>query len=451
MKLKINTLALTVLAGSLATTFAADNKGKEYDLNLQWAAPSGVVSVWGLPTLSSNELWSSGFINTDNSGVIDGVERLEFVLGPTNKDYAVFAADVAGTIGNKGTDPLVRFTIKGPGYYVDAHTNYSSQAAVNLSFTSSNYAKVAASSVPAYTTTTTYSVVTASTNGTGTNAVVTLTTNSFTNVIWSMVYPGGYKNTFTNSVAEITNGWAGQPTTNYAYNKLSVAEITNGWAGQPTTNYAYNKLSGTVSGTVKLANGKGNTVTYKKLPATYISGSSYVYTLSSNTYSVQYAGGLSVETSTNDSGTSVIQPEMKNAKFVLLASGMRGGGTINDKKATYTGKITGVGSSRGQSFALSGAVGNQIVSYDYVPNTNGLVYTNATGLHTNFNLSAGVVYQYTNASGVFTNVTVAPTPYTITTNGIKTVIAVGKSQGQKVSRSGINVQPTVTYSTNLLN
>ena len=119
-----------------------DTLAKDYPLDAQWTTPPSVVSVYDVPTLATTDLESelgAGALASDMAGKISGVEYMSLYFGgPGNHTnyYATFAVDVTGAISTKGTDPVVKMTLKGTGYSVDPGGNYGSNASLNLKFTS---------------------------------------------------------------------------------------------------------------------------------------------------------------------------------------------------------------------------------------------------------------------------------------------------------------------------
>ena len=144
--LKITLLASLVAAAGVtsgvAATFYYDTLAKDYTLDPQWSTAAAVVSVYDVPTLIRTDLLpelDAGAMATDMAGKISGVEYMSLYFGgPANRtnNYATFAVDVTGSISTKGTDPVVKITLKGTGYSVGPNGNYGPSASLNLKFTS---------------------------------------------------------------------------------------------------------------------------------------------------------------------------------------------------------------------------------------------------------------------------------------------------------------------------
>jgi len=81
-----------------------------------------------------------GTIATDGSGKIDGVQyaRVYFPgTSITGSNYATFIINITGTIRTVGTAPVVKITMRGYGYDVDAVSDHP-DASLSLTFTSTN-------------------------------------------------------------------------------------------------------------------------------------------------------------------------------------------------------------------------------------------------------------------------------------------------------------------------
>ena len=82
----------------------------------------------------------SGAVFTDGSGKINGlVYTRVYFGGPNNQttNYGAFTITVIGNTSNRGTNPLVRMSLRGNGYYFDGVTNHPN-ASLSLNFVSTN-------------------------------------------------------------------------------------------------------------------------------------------------------------------------------------------------------------------------------------------------------------------------------------------------------------------------
>jgi hypothetical protein len=144
IKLSLVTLLITAsgLMPTTAVSFYFDTLAKDYPLDAQWITPPSLISVWDLPTLAFTDLQPElgiGALSSDMAGKISGVEYVSLYFGgPDNHTnyYATFAVDVTGSISTKGTDPVVKMTLKGTGYSVANDGTYGPSASLNLTFTS---------------------------------------------------------------------------------------------------------------------------------------------------------------------------------------------------------------------------------------------------------------------------------------------------------------------------
>jgi hypothetical protein len=145
--LKIALLAALIIAAGVVAAGAQspyfDTLAKDYPLDAQWTTPPGVVSVFDVPTLATTDLepeLGAGALASDMAGKISGVQYMSLYFGALNNNYtnnyATFAVDVTGSISTKGTDPVVKMTLKGTGYSVDLQGNNGPGASLNLKFTS---------------------------------------------------------------------------------------------------------------------------------------------------------------------------------------------------------------------------------------------------------------------------------------------------------------------------
>lgn len=143
---RFSIVALLVTAGGVLPTAAVlfyfDTLAKDYPLDAQWIMPPSLVSVYDLPTLATTDLepeLAAGALANDMSGKISGVQYVSVYFGGlanhTNY-YATLAVDITGSISTKGTDPVVKMTMKGTGYTVDNDGGYGPDASLNLKFIS---------------------------------------------------------------------------------------------------------------------------------------------------------------------------------------------------------------------------------------------------------------------------------------------------------------------------
>ena len=342
-RLRISIVALLVIAAGVmpatAISFYFDTLAKDYPLDAQWTTSAGLVSVYDLPTVWTRDPLRSelgaGALASDMAGKISGVEYVSLYFGaPENltNNYATFAVDVTGSISTKGTDPVVKMTLKGTGYSVDSNGNNGPRASLKLTFTS------------------------------------------------------------TRPLA-------------YFYEELALGNVTR------TNDYA--DLEGTLRATVKV----GKSFNYKISSETArlsdaIAGGEVgkVWAIhGTNFFTVWHGSGLDIYGIPLQG--QVIQPDMKNAKFSIVAGAFSGKGAVNDKKGSYKATITSVADLRGAKLTLSGFTGDLIAGY---------TSTNDAGIYD--------LVKY--PTGYITN---------IVTGAIKTLNLSGKAGGQKVSQEGVNL------------
>ena len=321
-----------------AILFYFDTLAKDYPLDAQWTTSQGLVSVYDLPTLALTDFepeLQAGALASDMAGKISGVEYVSVYFGgPDNhtNNYATFAVDVTGSISTKGTDSVVKMTLKGTGYSVDAEGNNGPTASLKLTFTS------------------------------------------------------------TRPLA-------------YFYEELALGSVTR-------TNY-YADLEGTVSGTVKVGrsfNYKMDKETAWLSDAAAAGDTGFIWAVEgSNFVEVWHGSGLDIYDLPLQG--QVIQPDMKNAKFSIVAGAFSGKGSVNDKKETYKATLASVAELRGAKLTLSGFTGDLVAGY---------TSTNDAGIYDPVNYPTGYI----------TN---------IVTGAIKSLSLSGKAGGQKVSQKGVNL------------
>ena len=144
---RVITIALMFMAAG-ASNAASQGAGPYYNVNAmdyplheQFPNPPRFVYTVGFPAPQSLDLESlSGATYTDGSGHIAGlVYARVYFDGPANHvtDYGAFSVTVTGTTSNRGTNQLVRFTMRGNGYTFDGVSNHPN-ATLSLKFTSTN-------------------------------------------------------------------------------------------------------------------------------------------------------------------------------------------------------------------------------------------------------------------------------------------------------------------------
>jgi hypothetical protein len=148
---RVSILAWAIMAGGVIAAAAqgaglyynvSDNASAvDYWLQEQFTNAPRFVYTAGLPALTNTDLETlSGNVLTDGSGHIAGLVYARFYFdGPTNhtNNYGAFTLTVTGSTSNRGTNPLVKLTMRGSGYTFDGVTNHPN-ASLSLTFTSTN-------------------------------------------------------------------------------------------------------------------------------------------------------------------------------------------------------------------------------------------------------------------------------------------------------------------------
>jgi hypothetical protein len=328
-RINVSILAAAIMAAGVVAAVAQsapyyDKYGMDYLLNAQFTNnPPLVVSAAGLPTLTLTDLEPTfqGAIGTDGAGNIDGVQyaRLYFEGGSNhNNNYATFVIDVTGSIRTKGTNPVVKMTLKGHGYDVDGTQNDHPDASLALTFTSTNGPTTVFPSQP---------VVVNSAN-------------------YVVTYLDGSTAVFANGPATFIN--------------------TN----------SYFMIGGTLTGTAKP--GKKSPVnggkTLKINEAALLITESWIWTVVNGTNVVQQnvGGSLMVNVLSNITA-QVVQPYPGTKLYLAGGVGSTldpcsGTGTVNYTKATYKITLKGVSSAGGEALNVSGTLGALITGYQQTTN-----------------------------------------------------------------------------------
>ena len=316
-------MAAGVVVAAAQNTPYYDIHALDYPLNAQFLSnPPKVVSVVGLPSfaLTDFEPMLQGAVGTDGTGKIDGVQYARVYFGGGSNhtnNYATFMVDVAGSIRTKGTIPVVKMTLKGNGYDMDAQTDHP-DASLALTFTST----------------------TGPTPVSPNQRVVVSSTN------YVVTYLDGSTILFNNGPVTFTN------------------------------NNPYTMIGGTLTGTVK--HGKKSTVNggqpLKINEAATLLTESWIWTVVNGTNVVQqYVGGSLMVNVLSNLTAQVVQPYP--GKQLYMAGGLgstldpcSGTGTVDYKKATFKLKLKGVSYARGAALNANGTVGSVIIGYQPTAN-----------------------------------------------------------------------------------
>jgi hypothetical protein len=340
-------LAVGVAAAAAQSAAYYDSNALDYSMNALFLnTPPRVISVAGLPTpaLLDLEPLLQGAIGTDGSGKIDGVQYARVYFGGAGdhtNNYATFVINVTGTIRTSGTAPVVKMTLKGNGYDVDAQTDHPN-ASLTLKFNS------------------TEGPATVSPN----QAVAVNSTN------YTVTYLNGSPVLLTTNVPTPYSGYYVNPI-NYAVTFF----FTNGPATFRNNN-PYAMVSGRLTGNIKP--GKKSTVnggkTVKVDEAAMLFTESLVWTVVNDTNFVQQTvGGSLVVNLLSNITVQVVQPVPGTKLYLVGGVGSTldpysGTGTVNDNQATYKAKLKGVSFARGAVLDINGTLGPVIIGYQ--PTTN---------------------------------------------------------------------------------
>lgn len=120
MKPKLSKLsvlaALAVAGGAMATTQAEVINAEVYDVNFSLQNATPICAVYGLPQidLAAGSVQVLDYsVETDGKGKITGFAELQLT---SEGGTSTVMANITGTMGMKGNAPVVKMTIKGPGY-----------------------------------------------------------------------------------------------------------------------------------------------------------------------------------------------------------------------------------------------------------------------------------------------------------------------------------------------
>jgi len=332
---KIITLALLVTAGSLVGAAAQGTvpyyygaaaqgagpyffnvRAMDYPLHERVIYPPRFAYTAGLPVLTSVDLESlSGGVFTDGSGRIAGLVYARIYFGGPNNhvtDYGAFSVTVTGTTGDRGTNPLVKITMRGNGYTFDGLSNHPN-ASLNLKFVSTNKLEDVRSTQ------------------------VTINSASY-----SVTYADGSTQVFTDGPA---------------------TKINSG----------FTFLSGTMKGNIKLGKNGGPQLTINEAGTLVTDGSIWTVADGTNFVEHQLSGGLVLDVLTNIDA-QVIQPLpgsklFLNANVGTLMALHAGTGSANTNTAKWNASFNGVAYARGSRFQANGNLGPVVVAYDPIPNT----------------------------------------------------------------------------------
>ncbi len=121
-------LAIALASATLLQAAHATDTFTAYDLNITFTnETAGYWSVNGAPTttgtsfLQITPVGRGSSVQTDDSGKITGTGMLQVAYNQAGLPYSVFTVTYSGQISAPtGAPPVVRITIKGPGY-TDPH------------------------------------------------------------------------------------------------------------------------------------------------------------------------------------------------------------------------------------------------------------------------------------------------------------------------------------------
>jgi hypothetical protein len=288
----------------------------DYPLHERIIAAPRFAYTAGLPVLTSVEMESlSGGVFTDGSGRIAGQVYARVYLGGAFNhvtDYGVFAVTVTGTTGDRGTNPLVKITMRGNGYTFDGVSNHAN-ASLNLKFVSTNSLE----DVPARQV-------------------------QITNSNYSVTYADGSTQAFTDGPATKTNS-------------------------------GFTFLTGTMKGNIKRGKNGGSQLNINEAGSLVSDGS--IWTVVNGTNFVEHllSGGLVLDAFTNIDA-QVIQPlpgsklwlNANVGSFMALHAGT---GSANTNTLKWNASFNGVAYARGSRFQANGNLGPVIIGYDPIPNS----------------------------------------------------------------------------------
>ena len=319
------TLAMLCTAGGVINAAAQDtgpiNPGAmDYLLHERFINTKRFAYTAGLPTTTNPDLETlSGAVATDGSGRIAGqVYARVYFGGPNNHvtDYGAFTITVTGNTHDRGTNPLVKFTMRGKGYTFDGVSNYPN-ANLSLTFKSTNLLV----DVPP--------------------TQVTISSNN-------------YSVTFLDGTTQL---FADGPHT--------------------MTNSGFTTLSGTLKGNIKPGSkstvNDGKQLTIKGSAALVTAGT--FWTVENDTNFVEHAltGGLVLDVLTNIDAR-VVQPVPGSKLFLNAYVGSLmvlsyATGSAHTNTGQWSASFSGVAFGRGSNLHAKGDLGPLIVAYDPIPNT----------------------------------------------------------------------------------
>jgi hypothetical protein len=324
---KVITLALLVTAGAPIAA-AAQGAGLYYNtsdsasavdywLQEQFTNAPSLVYTTGLPALTNTDLESlSGAVATDGAGRIAGLVYARFYFdGPTNHtdNYGAFTLTVTGSTSNRGTNPLVKLTMRGSGYTFDGVTNHPN-ASLSLTFTS-------------------------------TNKLVYVPSTNVT------IYSTNYAVTDTNGITQM----------------LTAA---NGFATQ--TNPAYCYLSGRIRGNIQRGqNRAGKQLTINTNAALYTANSIWTVVNGTNFVEQVLNGGFVLDVLTN-MDAQVIQLVPGSRLFMNANLGSQlysASGSANTNSLKWNASFAGVAYAHGSRLQANGTLGPGI-AYEQTTDTN---------------------------------------------------------------------------------
>ena len=361
-KIKVSILALSVLVGGvIASSAFYDVTGKDYPLNARFIGqPTNIVIVSGIPRVAGTD-WIFGYpgspgegtgtVYTDGGGKIYGVGYTTLYLAglaTQTNNYIAFIGDVKGSIGTKGSGPVVKMTMKANGYS-KASAVYSAGPVINLNFTSTGLPIPHPAQVLTYTN-------------------QTVISPGVTGIVYTVKY----------------------------FDDATVYTFTNDVDNPPEfENERYVEMAGTMSGSYKTS--AKDTVKLNKAAAV-LSGITTLWALDASGNFVQtYAGNGGIEATHLD---NFVQGQIINPGTKLYAASdfWSGKGTTSTKKVpgTYKLNFKGVGVTAKSTLNTSGDLGDLVARYLVITNTPAIVQ-----LLTN-SATPPVVYSVTNTTSGIT-------------------------------------------------
>jgi len=322
--MKVSIMALAVILAGV-TGAVAQSAGPYFvnagamDYPLHEIFPSAVRFAYtaGIPRPTTTDLETvSGAVATDGGGRGDGLVYAHVYFGgPLNhsNNYSAFTMTVIGKNSNRGTNPLVKLSLRGTGYYFDGVTNHPN-ASLALNFNSTNQLTDVFSTQ------------------------VTVNSNNY-----SVTYADGSTQLFTNGPATMTN-----------------------------SRFAF--LSGALRGNIAMGKNGGPTMKISETAAVLTAGTNWFVVNGTNFVEMPFGGGLILDVFTN-MDAQAIQPVpgsrlYLNANAGSLSSLLQGIGSANYSGARWSASFSGVAFTRGCTMQANGTLGPAIVAYAPTSDTN---------------------------------------------------------------------------------